>query len=471
MNDSNHSQGIAESADADTINRLVYDQKNYYRSGATRSIAFRREQLSRLYEAVRRFEAGLMAALKQDLNKPEKESYALEIGLALNEIRFARRHVRRWSKPRRVKTPLTHLGASSRIVPEPLGTSLVIGPWNYPVNLMIMPMVAAIAAGNTVVMKPSEMAPATSAVLTRLIGETFRPEYIASVEGGAEVSERLLKQPFDHIFYTGSSVVGRIVMEAAAKQLIPVTLELGGKSPCIVHKDANLELAAKRIVYGKMSNAGQTCVAPDYLLVHAEVKQQLLERMAATVESFYGSDPIANPDYVRIVNDKNYRRIVGYLGEGRIAFGGQTDDVARKIAPTFLEGVTLQSKVMQEEIFGPVLPVLTYERTEEIYATVQANAKPLALYVFSGNPRFQDEIVGRIPFGGGCVNDTIVHPGNPNLPFGGIGTSGIGSYHGEHGFKAFSHYKGILKQSHRFDLPFRYPDSKRGLALIRKLLR
>ncbi|WP_372629971.1 aldehyde dehydrogenase [Cohnella sp.] len=453
------------------IDAVIERQKQYFRTGETRSVPFRREQLIKLREAVLRFEPQLLAALKEDLNKSEQEAYTTEIGIVLSEIRTALRHVRRWSKPERARTPMTHFGASSLIVPEPYGTTLIIGPWNYPVNLMLVPVVSAIAAGNTIVMKPSEMAPATSRALAALVRETFRPEYATLIEGEASVSTELLKRPFDHIFFTGSPQVGRIVMEAAAKQLIPVTLELGGKSPCIVHKDARLSLAAKRVVYGKLTNAGQTCVAPDYLLVHREVKAVLLKEIASVVETFYGQDPIRDPDYGRIVNERHYRRLLGYLSDGRIAYGGQSNDASLKIAPTLLEDVPPNSKVMCEEIFGPILPILEYESTEELLSIMRQNPKPLALYVFSENKQFQQDIIREVPFGGGCVNDTLMHLGTPYLPFGGVGTSGIGSYHGEHGFRTFSHYKSVLKQTSRFDFPFRYPKAKNGLSIIRKLLR
>lgn len=466
-----NAQNTIQAIEPSEIDAVVERQKQYFLTGETRSIPFRREQLIKLREAVLRFEPELLDALKRDLNKSEAEAYTTEIGIVLSEIRIALRHVRRWSKPDRVRTPMTHFGASSRIVPEPYGTTLIIGPWNYPVNLMLVPVVSAIAAGNTIVMKPSEMAPATSRTLAALVRETFRPEYVALLEGEASVSTELLKRPFDHIFFTGSPQVGRIVMEAAAKQLVPVTLELGGKSPCIVHKDARLALAAKRVVYGKLTNAGQTCVAPDYLLVHKEAKAELLKEIANAVEAFYGQEPLRDPDYGRIVNERHYRRLLGYLEEGRIAYGGQTDDEALQIAPTLLEGVSTNSRVMREEIFGPILPVLEYETTEELLAIVRANPKPLALYVFSENARFQQDIIREVPFGGGCVNDTLMHLGTPYLPFGGVGTSGLGSYHGEHGFRTFSHYKSVLKQTSRFDFPFRYPKAKNGLNIIRKLLR
>ena len=466
-----NSHNSIQPTDSHEIDSVVERQKQYFLTGETREVSFRKAQLAKLREAVLRFEPELLAALKEDLNKSEQEAYTTEIGIVLTEIRAALRHVRRWSKPIKVRTPMTHFGASSRIVPEPYGTTLVIGPWNYPVNLMLVPVVSAIAAGNTVVMKPSEMAPATSRALASLVRETFRPEYVALFEGEASASTELLKRPFDHIFFTGSPQVGRIVMEAAAKQLIPVTLELGGKSPCIVHKDARLSLAAKRLVYGKLTNAGQTCVAPDYLLVHKEAKAALLKEIESVAEAFYGKDPLRDPDYGRIVNERHYRRLLGYLKDGRIAYGGQTDDAGLKIAPTLLEGVSPKSEVMREEIFGPILPVLEYETTEELLAIVRENPKPLALYVFSENKRFQQEVIREVPFGGGCVNDTLMHLGTPYLPFGGVGTSGIGSYHGEHGFRTFSHYKSVLKQTSRFDFPFRYPKAKNGLSIIRKLLR
>jgi aldehyde dehydrogenase (NAD+) len=456
---------------SDQLNDIVTRQQHYFRSGATRSVAFRKQQLGILRDALHTMEPELLNALKQDLNKSEREAYSTEIGIVLNEIRIAIRNVRRWSRTRRVRTPLSLIGASSRIAPEPLGTNIIMGPWNYPVHLIILPVVSAIAAGNTVVLKPSELAPATSRVLAKLIRDTFAPEFITVVEGGAQASTELLKQPFDHIFFTGSPSVGRIVMEAAAKQLIPVTLELGGKSPCIVHKDANLDIAAKRIVFGKFTNAGQTCVAPDYVLVHRDVKQALIERMIKAIEDNYGKDPIHNPEYGKIVNERHFQRLVDYLSMGHILTGGQIDVSSCKIAPTIMDQVTLEARVMKEEIFGPIVPLLEYEHIDDIFATVQANPKPLALYVFSNDPDFQREIMGRIPFGGGCINDTIIHLATPHLPFGGVGSSGIGSYHGEHGFRTFSHYKGILKQTSRFDLPFRYPTSKWGKYLIRKLLK
>jgi aldehyde dehydrogenase (NAD+) len=456
---------------SEQLSEILLRQQAYYRSGATRPIDFRKQQLGRLRDSLLRFEPELFAALKQDLNKSELESYSTELGIVLNEIGIAIRDVGRWAKPRRVRTPLTHFGASSRIIPEPLGTTVIIGPWNYPLQLIIMPLIGAIAAGNTAILKPSELAPATSQAIADLVRATFDPEYVAVVQGGADTSTELLKLPVDHIFFTGSPAVGKIVMEAAAKQLIPVTLELGGKSPCIVHKDANLVLAARRIIYGKATNAGQTCVAPDYLLVHRDVKSRLIELMSGEITSLYGSRPIDNPDYGAIVNERHFGRLLGYLEDGRIMIGGESDASTRKLAPTLLEGTPLDSRVMTEEIFGPILPVLEYESLEEAIAIIARNPKPLALYLFSDSSRVQRRIEDNVSFGGGCINDTIVHLATPYLPFGGVGTSGVGSYHGEYGFRTFSHYKSILKQTSRFDFPFRYPTSRWGLAVLRKLLR
>lgn len=450
---------------------IVRRQHAFFREGATRPVAFRAEQLRKLRAAIVRFEPRLLAALRQDLNKSEREAYATEIGIALTELRVALRGVRRWAKPKRAKTPMSHSGASSRIVPEPYGTTLIVSPWNYPFMLTIAPLISAIAAGNTAVLKPSELTPTVSSLIAELIRETFPSDYVAVVEGDARISTELLRQPFDHIFFTGSPAVGRIVMEAAAKQLIPVTLELGGKSPCIVHKDADLLLAAKRIAFGKFTNAGQTCVAPDYALVHREVKEAFVAKLAEVITRFYGERPMESPEYGRIVNERHYKRLTGYLGDGRIVFGGQTDEKSLKIAPTLLDRVPLDSPIMREEIFGPLLPLVEYEEEAEIEAVVEANPKPLALYVFTRNNAFAGRIVERIRFGDACINDTVMHFGSPYIPIGGVGSSGIGSCHGEYGFRTFSHYKSILKMTNLFDPPFRYPDSKWGMKVIRKLLR
>ncbi|WP_426454839.1 aldehyde dehydrogenase [Paenibacillus sp. S-38] len=457
--------------DSERIRSVIIQQKDHFNRGLTRSLAVRQAHLDALRGAVKRYEADIIAALRADLGKSELEAYSTEIGFLLEEIRFVSKRMKGWAKPRKVKTALTHVGSRGVIVPEPYGTALIIAPWNYPFQLALSPLVGAIAAGNTAVLKPSELTPAVSSLLARLVADTFAPEVVAVIEGGVEETTELLRQPFDYIFFTGSVPVGRIVMEAAAKRLIPVTLELGGKSPCIVHRDAKLELAAKRVAFGKFANSGQTCIAPDYLLVHEEVKDEFLRHLRGAVEEFYGREPLRSPDYGRIVSRRHYDRLVRFLGDGRAVFGGQSDDEALRIAPTVLDGVSPEAPVMQEEIFGPILPVLTYREIGETIAAVNARPKPLALYLFTEDAGVQREVVEKVPFGGGCINDTLMHIATPHLPFGGVGESGMGSYHGESSFKAFSHFKSVLKQTTLFDIAFRYPSAKSGLKLMRRFMK
>ncbi|KRE90741.1 aldehyde dehydrogenase [Paenibacillus sp. Soil766] len=451
------------------ISQLMDQQKSYYLTGATRGLDFRLGQLKKLKQAIVERESEIIQALRTDLNKGEKEAYAFEIGIVYQEIAHVIKHLKRWMKPKKVKSPMTHSGSRSFIIPEPLGAALIIAPWNYPFMLAFDPLVGAIAAGNTVVLKPSELAPAVSAVMTSIVRTTFESQYIAVVEGGVEESRALLEQPFDKIFFTGSVAVGKIVMEAAAKHLTRVTLELGGKSPCIVHHDASLKLAAQRIAFGKFSNAGQTCVAPDYLLVHQRVKEKLMSYLQEAIISLYGEKPLQCPDYGKIISRRHYERLCHFLNDGKVAFGGGADDKTLQIEPTLLEDISWELPVMQEEIFGPILPVLTYENLDEVVGLIQARPKPLALYVFSEDKKVQDTMLKRISFGGGCVNDTLMHFGSTHLPVGGVGESGMGSYHGEMSFHIFSHMKSILKQTTRFDIPFRYPSSKIGFKIIRKL--
>ncbi|WP_433945706.1 aldehyde dehydrogenase [Paenibacillus sp. SN-8-1] len=453
------------------IQELLTRQKLYYKEGHTRSVSSRRLMLTRLSEVLKSREPEIMAALRQDLNKSELESYSTEIGIVLEEIRHICRRLTRWAKPRRVRTVLTHIGSKGMIVPEPYGTVLIIAPWNYPFQLAISPLVGAIAAGNTVLLKPSELSQAVSDLLRRILAEVFPEEYVAVVEGGAEVSSELLKHKFDYIFFTGSVNVGRIVMEAAAKQLTPVTLELGGKSPCIVHKDADIGLAARRIVFGKFTNAGQTCVAPDYLWVHRDVKEELLQEMRRAIHDFYGKDPIRHPDYGRIVSRRHFDRLVMFLQDGQAVLGGQYDAGTLKIEPTVLDRVTWDMPVMKEEIFGPVFPVLEYEDLDEVIAGVRSHPKPLALYLFSQSKGIQNKVINSLSFGGGTINDTLMHLATPYLPFGGVGDSGMGSYHGFESFKTFSHEKSVLVQTTRFDFAFRYPSSKNALRILRKLMK
>ncbi|MBP3965415.1 aldehyde dehydrogenase [Paenibacillus lignilyticus] len=454
-----------------SFEQLLKRQQAWFQTGESRGYAFRMAQLRKLKQAVVEREAAIITALRADLNKSEHEAYTLEIGPFYTEINFAMKHLKKWMKPKRVKTPSTHLGSRGYVMPEPLGSSLIIAPWNYPFNLTLVPLIGAIAAGNTAVLKPSELSQATTSLIAAIVADSFKPEYIAVVEGGVEASRALLEQPFDHIFFTGGVEVGKSVMAAAAKHLTPVTLELGGKSPCIVHHDASIALAARRIAFGKFLNSGQTCLAPDYLLVHHSVKDELLAAIHQSVTAFYGEAPLEHPDYGAIVTRRHYDRLRAFLADGTAAIGGGTDDKKLRIAPTLLEDVAWDSPIMQEEIFGPILPVFTYDDPREVVAIVNARPKPLALYIFSKDQAVQQLFTGNISFGGGCINDTLLHIGTPYLPFGGVGHSGTGSYHGEQSFRTFSHMKSMLKQTTAFDFPFRYPSAKNGLKFIRMLMK
>ncbi|MEC0278134.1 aldehyde dehydrogenase [Bacillus halotolerans] len=454
-----------------SIPSIVSRHQAFFAAGHTKSIDSRLDVLKKLKHTIKAYEADITAALYQDLHKSEQEAYSTEIGIVLEEISFVMKRLKKWAKLKRVKTPLTHIGSKSVIIPEPYGTVLVIAPWNYPLQLALSPLIGAIAAGNTVVLKPSEYTPAVSAVLSDLIHDVFPDHYVALAEGGPDISTALLQQPFDYIFFTGSVAIGKVVMEAAAKQLIPVTLELGGKSPCIVHKDADIKLAAKRIVFGKFTNAGQTCIAPDYLLVHEDIKTVLAEEMKRVIGEFYGPQPELNPAYGKIVSERHYQRLLSFLKDGVALSGGQADHRHHKIAPTILDQVTDDSPVMQEEIFGPILPLFTYHGIDEVIEKVKSRPKPLALYVFTTNQTIEREVLENLSFGGGCVNDTLMHAATPYLPFGGVGESGIGSYHGFDSFNTFTQKKSVVKQTNRFDFAFRYPSSKNGLRLIRKILK
>ncbi|MCY8489037.1 aldehyde dehydrogenase [Bacillus atrophaeus] len=454
-----------------SIPSIISRHQAFFTAGHTRSIKARLDALRNVKQAIKTYEADVLSALYQDLHKSEHEAYMTEIGIVLKEISFVMKRLRKWAKPKKVKTPLTHIGSQSVMIPEPYGTVLVIAPWNYPFQLALSPLIGAIAAGNTVIVKPSEYTPAVSAVLSSIIRDVFPSGYVTLVEGGPDTSTALLKQPFDYIFFTGSVSVGKIVMEAAAKQLIPVTLELGGKSPCIVHKDADIKLAAKRIVFGKFTNAGQTCIAPDYLVVHEEIKSEFVKEMKHIIGEFFGHQPELNPAYGKIVSERHFQRLIGFLNDGIPLTGGKADHKHHKIAPTILDQVKDEAPVMQEEIFGPIFPLFTYRSTDEVIAMVNARPKPLALYLFTNHKTAEQHILENISFGGGCINDTLMHAATPYLPFGGVGESGIGRYHGFDSFNTFTHKKSILKQTNRFDLAFRYPSSKIGLRLIRKLLK
>ncbi|MBF2076629.1 MAG: aldehyde dehydrogenase [Synechococcales cyanobacterium C42_A2020_086] len=453
----------------DTIGAIVCRQRAFFNSGQTKSLEFRLTQLKALRQAVIDYQTAVLQALKADFNKPELEAFLTEIGVT-KEIDYAIKHLRRWMRPQRAAVPLEQRPAKARIYPEPLGVVLIIGPWNYPFQLMIAPLVAAIAAGNCALLKPSEVAPHTSRVVANLVQQTFAPEYIATVEGGVEVSQAVLEEKFDHIFFTGGTAIGKIVMAAAAKHLTPVTLELGGKSPCIVDADVQIEYTAKRIAWGKFLNAGQTCIAPDYLLVDRRIKSDLLQALKTAVQEFYGDDPAQSPDYARLVNSKHYTRVAHLIQDGTIVIGGETNPDERYIAPTILTDVSPDAPVMQEEIFGPVLPVLEYDTLDDAIAFVNARPKPLALYLFSRNRAIQERVLQETSSGGVCINDTIMQIAPSSLPFGGVGDSGIGSYHGKAGFDTFSHYKSVLVKPFWFDLKWRYAPYAGKLDLFKRIV-
>jgi aldehyde dehydrogenase (NAD+) len=453
------------------IKSILAGQKKFFDSGKSRDVGFRAAQLDALYTVIRDNQKEILNALHQDLSKSDYEGYLTEVGLVLDEIRFVRKHLAKWVKPRRVRTHLFQFPGSSCIYPEPYGVALIISPWNYPFQLVVGPLIGSAAAGNCSVVKPSEFAPATAGIISEIIGQNFAREFIAVVEGDALVSRALLDENFDYIFFTGSVGVGKIVMEAAARNLTPVTLELGGKSPCIVDSDADSAAAARRIVSGKFINAGQTCIAPDYLLVHRSIKTELIERMKAFISQFYGRDPRQCNDYPRIINEKHFLRLENLLRDGKIIAGGQADRQELYIAPTILGEVAWDDAIMQQEIFGPLLPVIAFDDLAEVIPRIKSLPEPLALYLFTNNRRHREKIIKDIPFGGGCINDTLLHFTNPHLPFGGTGSSGIGSYHGKKSFDTFSHQKSIFKKYFRFDAPLRYPPYGNKLRILKKIMR
>ncbi len=438
------------------ISDIFEAQKSFFLTHETRELSFRREALKRLRDAIREWEPQLTEALHADLGKVAMEAYMSEIGMVLAGLRDTLAHLRRWSRPKRMAAPLAQFPGSCEVIPEPYGVALIVSPWNYPVLLGLDPLVAAIAAGNCAILKPSELAPATSAVLAKMLADTFPQEFVAVVEGGVDESNELLALPFDTIFFTGSPAVGRIVMSAAARNLTPVTLELGGKSPCIIDETADIKLAARRIAFGKILNAGQTCVAPDYVLIARERMDDFIAAYKRAVYHMLGENPLENAALPRIVNQRHYVRIMGLMRGATAAVGGQGNADTLRIAPTLLTDVTPDSPCMQEEIFGPVLPVLPYTKLAEAEAFVLSRPKPLACYIFSKSSRHIKRLKNNLSYGGGCVNDTIVHLAVAGMPFGGVGNSGMGAYHGHAGFRAFSHEKSVLRKGNWLDLPFRY---------------
>lgn len=437
------------------ITTIVKRQKKFYHSGKTLPYGFRMAALKRLEIAVSCHEKEIAEALRQDLNKAPMESYMTETGLILSEIRYLMRHLKEYMEPEKVHTPLAHYPARSFVISEPYGTVLIMSPWNYPFMLCLEPLAGAIAAGNCCVVKPSAYAPACSAVIKRMIKDVFPSHYVAVVEGGRNENTELLDERFDYIFFTGGTAVGRLVMEKAAVNITPVTLELGGKSPCIVDHTADLCLAAKRIVFGKFLNGGQTCVAPDYVLVEQSVEKEFLGNVSFWIRKMLGDEPLSHPDYPKVVNRRHFDRLKGLMEGEEIWSGGQMDEGSLQIAPTVLWNVRPDAPVMQEEIFGPLLPVLTFQGIAEAEEFVRGREKPLALYLFTGSGKTEERILKNLSFGGGCINDTIIHLATSRMGFGGVGGSGMGSYHGYESFRTFSHYKSIVKKG-AMDLPVRY---------------
>lgn len=448
---------------------IVDQQKHFFDSGKSKSIAFRKKQLRKLKKLLEENEYAIIKALHSDFKKPPFETYGTELFVLYQEIDHLIANIAKWAKPQKVKTSLTNFPSKSYIHTKPYGVSLVIAPWNYPIQLALNPVIGALAAGNTVILKPSEISPHTSRLLSELINNNFDPEYFQVVEGDADTTQNLLSQPLDYIFYTGSTRVGKLVMKSAAEQLTPLTLELGGKSPTIIDSTADLSLAAKRITWGKFINAGQTCVSPDFIYIHTSVHDKFCQLLKENITAFYGDDPSHSDDFARIINRKHFKRVKNLIDPAKVYFGGQVDENSNYIAPTILTNVSWDDEIMQEEIFGPLLPVLEFHNIDQVINTLRSKPKPLSLYLFSTNKNNQQKIVDELQFGSGCINETVTHFGNLNLPFGGIGESGFGSYHGKKSFETFSHQKSIMKKSNWLDIPLRYPPYKGKLKWLKKL--
>lgn len=452
--------------DSSKIKNVVNQQRKFFQTGATLPVKFRIEALKKLKANILANEKEIAAAITADLGKSETEAFMCEIGLVITEISYMLKHVRKFAKDKTVSTPLSNFPAHSFVKSSPYGNVLIMSPWNYPFLLTLDPLVDAISAGNTVVVKPSAYSPATSAAIEKVLQETFAPEYVAVVTGGRAENACLLEQKFDYIFFTGSQAVGKEVLRHAAEYLTPCTLELGGKSPCIIDSSAKIKLAATRLVWGKYLNCGQTCVAPDYVLCHSSVKDQFIKAMAAEIKAQFGQDPLANKDYGKIINQKHFERVSGLINKDKVAVGGRVNAETQQIEPTVMDNVTWEDAVMGEEIFGPVLPVLTFDSYDQIYQTLNDKAKPLAFYLFTENRKLMKEFTSRFNFGGGCINDCIIHLATNNLGFGGCGESGMGAYHGKVGFDTFSTKKSIVNRKTFMDVPLRkqpYSGLKRKL--------
>ncbi|CAC6801815.1 Aldehyde dehydrogenase [Staphylococcus aureus] len=451
------------------IEQKFYDSKAFFNTQQTKDISFRKEQLKKLSKAIKSYESDILEALYTDLGKNKVEAYATEIGITLKSIKNARKELKNWTKTKNVDTPLYLFPTKSYIKKEPYGTVLIIAPFNYPFQLVFEPLIGAIAAGNTAIIKPSELTPNVARVIKRLINETFDANYIEVIEGGIEETQTLIHLPFDYVFFTGSENVGKIVYQAASENLVPVTLEMGGKSPVIVDETANIKVASERICFGKFTNAGQTCVAPDYILVHESVKDDLITALSKTLREFYGQNIQQSPDYGRIVNLKHYHRLTSLLNSAQmnIVFCGHSDEDERYIEPTLLDHVTNDSAIMQEEIFGPILPILTYQSLDEAIAFIHQRPKPLSLYLFSEDENATQRVINELSFGGGAINDTLMHLANPKLPFGGVGASGMGRYHGKYSFDTFTHEKSYIFKSTRLESGVHLPPYKGKFKYIK----
>ncbi len=450
------------------VKDAVSRQRDYFLTGITKNVDFRKEMLIKLRQAIRRFQAPLSKAVFKDLRKSEFEFLMTEVSLLYEELDIHHKHLTKWAKPKKVGTPFLHFKAKSAVHREPFGQVLIVSPWNYPFHLTFIPLIGAISAGNTVVLKPSLLTPNTSHVMSELITETFPPEYITLFQGNREMNAVLFQADFDLIFYTGSPTVGKVVMESAAKNLTPVILELGGKNPCIVDRDAKIDLAAKRIVWGKFMNAGQTCTAPDYLFVHRDVKDRFIRAVKNNLQKAYGNDP-QKSQFSRIVNKDHTARLSKLIESGTIVAGGQVDVEDCYLAPTVIDNVSPESPLMQEEIFGPIMPIMDFQHIDTVIDYIRNQPKPLGLYLFTENKKLQKEVITKTVSGGVTINDVIMHAVNLNLPFGGVGESGMGVYHGKHSFDAFSHQKGILNKSTRIDIPMRYQPYTRDKQRLMKL--
>ena len=453
------------------IKELLQEQRDFFLTQETKSIAFRKKTLRLLEKEITLREDAICDAIYADFKKPKFETLSTETQLVLAEIKLTLKKLNRWAKPKRITSSLVNFPSSDWIYKEPYGAVLIIAPWNYPFQLAVLPMVAAIAAGNTVVLKPSEITPNTSKIILEIITAVFSPQHVLTIEGGIAISQELLEQKWDYIFYTGSSRVGKIVYQSAAKHLTPVTLELGGKNPCIVDDTASLTVAAKRIVWGKFLNAGQTCIAPDYILVHKKNKTDLIKALQDNITSLYTDTIESSPDFSRTVSKSHYTNLKKMLVNEDVIFGGNTNDADNYLSPTLVNEPKLDSKLMEGEIFGPILPIISYETEKDIDRHIMNYGKPLATYIFSTNKTFQNYILSKYSFGGGAINDTVIQFANKRLPFGGVGQSGIGAYHGKSSFDIFSHQKSIVKRGNWLDIPLRYPPYNLPLKYIKQLKR